>query len=273
MKTKTVLILAVILGLFTYTLPLYAANNNEYHIEEQTVIEIPIIGKISTLTSTHLSGCKLKENTIIKSHNTLVKMMSESDGKSQEILLSDMCEEVQWKYDENQAAYRAYSFDEIKQLSISDEDSETHSDMGSDQNDIGDLPKMVRNILGYEKNINGFKARKVVTTVYPEDSKNRIIIEEYYTTNARALSKISSAREDLIKKLDREGHQMEGVPNLVDYIYKSIREDKEWSRPDGDVVRFVIRLLDDDEDPIFSMKYDVLKAETTKFQADHFALK
>ncbi|MBC8377167.1 MAG: hypothetical protein H8E26_14075 [FCB group bacterium] len=273
MKTKTALIIAIILGLFTYTLPLYAGDK-EHHIEEKTVFEIPVVGKITTKTSSYLSGCRLKEDTSIKMHNTLIKMVSDSDGKSTEVLLSNLCEEVQWQFNAESDAFAPHSFEELRELKAEKEgDHETHIDMGSDQNDIDDLPKMVREILGYEKNINGFKARKVVTAVYPEDSDTRIIVEEFYTTKSQALSKISKAREDLSQKLGYDEDHVEGIPSLVDVIYERIKRDKEWDRPDGEIVRFVIRLLDEDDDDIFTMKYDVLEAETTRYQADHFALK
>mgnify|MGYP007046918360 FL=1 len=273
MKTKTALILAIILGLFTYTLPLYAGDK-EYHIEEKTVIEIPIVGKISTLTSSYLSGCRLKESTTVKVHNALVKIMSESDGKSTEVILSNLCEEVQWQYNKESTAYESQSFQDLRELKVAEKgDHETHIDIGSDQNDIDDPKKMVREILGYEKNINGHKARKVVTTVYPEDSESRVVVEEYYTTKSTALSKISRAREDLSMKLGNDEDHVEGVPSLVNVIYNDMKRDREWSRPEGDIVRFVIRLLDKDDDEVFTMKYDVLEAETTPYQADHFALK
>ena len=273
MKTKTALIIALILGLFTYTLPLYAGDK-EYHIEEKTVIEIPIVGKISTTTSSYLSGCRLKEGTTVKMHNALVKMMSDSDGKSSEVVLSNLCEEVQWQYNEELDAFEPQSFEDIRELKALEKgDHETHIDIGSDQNDMDDPQKMVREILGYEKNINGLKARKVVTTVYPEDSESRVVVEEYYTTKSKALSKISRAREDLSMKLGNEEDHVEGVPSLVNVIYNDIKRDREWSRPEGDIVRFVIRLLDEDDDEVFTMKYDVLEAETTQYQEDHFSLK
>lgn len=274
MKSRAVLIIAVILGLFTYSLPLYASSNNEYHVEEKTVIKIPIVGPISTHTSSYLSGCKLKENSTIKLHNSLVKMMSDSDGKSYDVLLSDMCEEIQWKYDEGLETYTSTSFEDIREaIHQNDEDSEIQIDMESDQNDIDDLPRMTHEILGYEKNINGFKAQKVLTTVYPKGADHPIIIEEYYTTKAKALSKISQARENLAQKLGYgEGH-VDGVPDLIKVSYEAIRKDLEWDRPDGEVVRFVIQVEDDDGDPIFTMNYDVLKAEIIAYQADHFALK
>jgi hypothetical protein len=273
MKTKTALIIAIILGIFTYTLPLYASDN-EYHIEEKTVIDIPVVGKISTMTSSYLSGCKLKETTTVKMHNALVKIMSDSDGKSTEAILTNLCDEIQWQYNGESETYEPLSFEKVRdQKSSEEDDHETHIDMGSDQNDIDDLPKMVREILGYEKNINGHKARKVVTTVYPEDSDSRIVVEEFYTSKSTALSKISQAREDLSKKLGYDESDVEGIPSLVDVIYEAIKKDKEWSRPEGDIVRFVIRLLDEDDEDIFTMKYDVLEAETSRFQEDHFVLK
>ncbi|NQV42789.1 MAG: hypothetical protein HQ506_10580 [Candidatus Marinimicrobia bacterium] len=273
MKTRAALIIAVILGLFTYTLPLYAGDK-EYHIEEKTVIEIPIVGKISTTTSSYLSGCRLKEGTTVKLHNALVKLMSESDGKSTEVVLSNLCDEVQWQYNEESAAYEPQSFKALKEMKAEEQgNSETHIDMGSDQNDMDGPQKMVREILGYEKNINGHKARKVVTTVYPKDSDSRVVVEEYYTTKSTALSKISRAREDLSMKLGNDEDHIEGIPSLVNVIYNDMKRDREWSRPEGDIVRFVIRLLDEDEDELFSMKYDVLEAETTRYQEDHFALK
>ena len=273
MKTRTALIIALILGIFTYTLPLYAGDK-EYHIEEKTVFEIPIVGKISTTTSSYLSGCRLKENTTVKMHNALVKIISESDGKSTEVILSNLCEEVQWQYNAESAAFEPRSFEEIRDLkALEMSNSEVHIDMESDHNDIDDQTKMIREILGYEKNINGHKARKVVTTIYPEDSNIRVVVEEFYTTKALALSKITRAREDLSLKLGNEVDYVEGVPSLVNAIYDDIRRDKEWSRPEGDIIRFVIRLLDADDDDIFTMKYDVLEAETSKYQTDHFSLK
>ena len=273
MKIKTALIIAILLGLFTYTLPLYAGDK-EYHIEEKTVIEIPIVGKISTMTSSYLSGCRLKESTTVKVHNALVKIMSESDGKSTDVILANLCEEVQWQYNKESTTFEPQSFKEIRELKINKKGgSETHIDIGSDQNDMDEPQKMVREILGYEKNINGLKARKVVTTVYPEDSDSRVVVEEYYTTKSTALSKISRAREDLSMKLGNDEDHVEGVPSLINVIYNDIKRDREWSRPEGDIVRFVIRLLDRGDDEVFSMKYDVLEAETMPYQADHFALK
>ena len=273
MKTRTALILAIILGLFTYTLPLYAGDK-EYHIEEKTVIEIPVVGKISTSTSSYLSGCKLKEATTVKMHNALIKMVSDSDGKHTDVVLSNLCDEVQWQYDQESSSYESLTFQEIRdQKSQQKEEHETHIDMGSDQNDIDQPGEMVREILGYEKNINGQKARKVVTTIHPEDSKVYVVIEEYYTSNSSALSKITRAREDLSLKLGYEEDHIEGVPSLVNVIYNDMKRDREWSRPEGEIVRFVIRLLDGDDDDVFTMKYDVLEAETASYQEDHFALK
>ena len=272
MRTRTALIIALLLGVFTYTLPLYAGDT-EYHIEEKTVIDIPVVGKITTRTTSYFSGCRLKETTTIKMHNALVKMVSDSDGKTTEAILSNLCEEVQWQYQADTEAYKPISFDEIRASRIAaQEDAETHIDMGSDQNDIVELPKMVREILGYEKNINGHKARKVVTQVYPEDSDSRIVVEEFYTRDAPALSKITIARNDLNHKLGYDDTHVEGVPSLVNVIYESIKTDTEWSRPDGDIVRFVIRLLDEDDDEMFSMQYDVLIAETLAYQEDHFVV-
>ncbi len=273
MKTKTALAIAVLLGFFAYTLPLYA-DSKEYHLEEKTVIDIPVVGKITTKTSTYLSGCKLKETTNLKLHNALVNIVSDSDGKSKEILLSNLCDEIQWRYDNESETFNSLSFEEVRGNSeLDDEDSEVHIDMESDQYDIDNLPKMIRDIQGYKKNINGFKARKVVTTVYPEDSDNRIIVEEYYSNSSRALSKITKAREDLNMKLGYNEDHIEGVPTLINVVYESLKKDHEWSRPEGEVVRFVIRLLDEDDDDIFTMKYDVLEAETSKYQEKHFALK
>ncbi len=273
MKTRTALTIALILGIFTYTLPLYASDR-EYHIEEKTVIMIPIVGKITTLTSSYLSGCKLKEDTKVKIHNALIKMVSDSDGKSKEVILSNLCEEIQWQYNEELALYESFSFEEARNLRLVERDtSGTHIDIGSDQNDIDDATKMVREILGYEKNINGHKARKVVTTVYPDNSDNRIVVEEFYTSNAPALSRISRAREDLNQKLGYYDSHIDGVPSLVNAIYDSIKRNREWSRPDGEIVRFVIRLMDEDDDDIFTMKYDVLKTETSSYEEDHFVLK
>jgi hypothetical protein len=273
MRTKTALILAVILGLLTYSLPLYAENNAAYHIEERTVIEIPVVGKITTLTSSHLSGCKLKESTLIKMHNTLVKLISDSDGKSQEITLSDLCKEIRWRYNEDKQAYTSVSFEEVRQERARFEaENEIQIDMDSDQNDIDDPPRLTHEIMGYEKDINGFKARKVLTRVYLENVENPITIEEYYATETKPLKKITDARERVAQRLGSGDIHMDGVPGIVKTVYENMRQDKELARPEGQVVRFVISMLDKDDDTIFSMNYNVLKAEKIAYLADHFAL-
>jgi len=273
MKTKTALFIALLLGLFSYTLPLYAGES-EYYLEEKTIIDIPILGEITTRTTSYLSGCKLKETTRIKVHNALVKMVSESDGKTTETVLSNLCDEVQWTYREESKRFEPISFDSIRaQRARKAEHDETHIDMESDHNDIDELPRMVREILGYEKNINGHKARKVVTTLYPEDSETQIVVEEYYTDRSSALNKITRARKDLNEKLGRDESDIIGVPSLVNLVYDSMQSDTDWARPEGVIVRFVIRLLDKDSDEVFTMKYDVTHAETQAYMADHFALK
>jgi len=212
--------------------------------------------------------------TTIKMHNALVQMMSESDGKSHNNQLTDMCDEVLWEYNDETTVFIAQSFSDIRAKVKADKDNnETHIDMESDQNDIDDLPRIVRESMGSKKNINGFKAQKVLTTVYPEDSESRIIIEEYYTNKSKALTKISSARQDLNKKLGYDDSHIEGVPSLINMAYEAIKTDRDWSRPDGEVVKFIIRLLDEDDDEMFTMTYDVTTAETVAFQEDHFALK
>ncbi len=274
MKIRTAIIAAIMLGVFSYSLPLYAGNNSEYYVEERTVIEIPVVGKISTHTSSYLAGCKLKKTTTIKMHNTLIKMMSDSEGISEKILLSDLCEKLRWRYDEDQKAYTSVSFAEVRQERLENEvENESHIDMESDQNDIDDFPQMTHEIMGYEKNINGFKARKVVTRVYRENSENPIVIEEYYATDIRPLKKITDALEKVAQEMGEGDNHVQGVPSFIKAVYDGIREDKDLDRPAGDIVRFVISLLDDDDDPMFRMQYDVLKAEKIAFEADHFVLK
>lgn len=273
MKTRTVLIAVVLLGLFTYSLPLYAGNNSEYYLLEKTVVEIPVVGKITTLTTSYLSGCKLKENTTLKIHNALIKVMSESDGRTREMVLSDLCEEKQWTYNKSSGVYEAKSFAELREEGEKFiDDDNVQIDMESDQNDIYDLPKMTHKILPGEKKVNGFQTKEVLTKVYPEKMERPIIIQEYYTRDSKALNKISKAREEIYKELGYGEDHAEGVPDLIKMVYNAIREDQEWERPDGEVVRFVIMMVDDDSDPIFSMNYDVKKAKVTEHQADHFSM-
>ncbi|MCF7824466.1 MAG: hypothetical protein K9N35_09890 [Candidatus Marinimicrobia bacterium] len=274
MKTRTVLIAAVILGVFTYSLPLYADNNSEYHLFEKTVVEIPVIGKITALTTSYLAGCKLKENTTIKMHNALLKAMADSDGRKDEMVLSDLCEKMQWTYNEGEGSYRGVSFDDLRQRDEKlVEEDDVQIDMESDQNDIDKLPKMTHKILPGKKNINGFQAREVVTQVFPEKMERPIIIKEYYTTDAKALTKIAKAREVLAEELGYGEDHTEGVPDLIKLAYEQIRKDQEWERPEGEVIRFVIKMMDADNDPLFVTNYDVMKAEVIDYQADHFSLK
>jgi len=274
MRSRTALIAAIVLGLFTYSLPLYAASNNEYYLLEKTVVDIPVVGKITSLTTSYLSGCKLKENTTLKMHNALIKAFTDSDGKTNAMVLSDLCEKMQWTYDIEKGVYEASSFQELRERDekLVDED-DIHIDMESDQNDIDDLPEMTHKILPGKKKMNGFECKEVLTTVHLDKMERPIIVKEYYTTESKALTKIAKAREELNENLGYGKDHAEGVPDLIKLVYEEIREDQEWERPDGEIIRFEIKMMDDDNDPIFTMNYDVEKAEIIKYQADHFSLK
>lgn len=271
MKSKTAIIAAILLGILAYSLPLYAGNNS-YHIEEKTVIQIPVVGKITTLTSSYFSGCKLKERTRFKMHNTLIKALSDGKAQSESVQLTDMCEEKQWQYDKDAEAYKEYTFTELRDIHNPVEvEEDIQIDMGIDQNDINELPRITREFQGVKKNINGQKAQKVVTWVHLEDTENPLMIEEYYSSDSKALSKINHARDDL-RKETRGIDDVAGVPSFIKFIYNKLQEDNEWAKPDGDVVRLTIRLLDEDDDTVFSMDYDVTLSEMINYQEDHFSL-
>lgn len=273
MKTKMAIFLVILLGLFTYSLPLYAGNT-EYHLEEKTIIEIPIVGKISTQTTSYLAGCQLKESTTIKIHNTLLKAMSGVDGKTNEVELSDLCDEVRWRYDDETESYVKVSFSKIRVEKAEQlEEGGVQIDMESDQNDINHNPDISREIMGYEKNVNGFRARKVVTTVHGDEMENPIIIEEYYSTKAKALTKITNTREKISTLTGNDAKSIDGVPGFINSVYASVVDDEDWKRPKGEVIRFIIRAVDEDKDPVFTMTYDVMVAETDEFDAEHFTLK
>jgi archaellum component FlaC len=272
MKSKTAIIAAILLGFLAYSLPLYAGGNS-YHIEEKTVIQIPVVGKITTLTSSYFSGCKLKERTSFKMHNTLIKALSDGKARSESVHLSDMCEEKQWQYDKDADSYKEYTFTELREKhNPTEDDDDVQIDMEIDQNDINELPKITRDFQGTKKNINGHKAQKVVTWVHLEETENPLIIEEYYSKDSKALSKINDARDDL-RKETRGISDVAGVPSFIKFIYNELQEDNEWAKPDGEVVRLSIRLLDEDDDTVFSMDYDVTLSEMINYQEDHYSLR
>jgi hypothetical protein len=273
LRTTTAMIIALLLGLFAYTIPLYAGNDTEYHMEEKTIIQIPVVGKITTSTNTYLAGCMLKETTSVKSHNPLIKTMTDTDGKISESQLTDFCEELQWTLDQKSGEFHKVSFEEIRGAERDYvEEDEVHIDMESDQNDMKDMPQMSHKILPGKKNINGYSCQEVLTQVYVEDLQRPIVIREFYTTDSKALAKITRAREKLHQELDYQEDHFHGVPELVQHIYESMQDDMEWERPDGEVLQFSVEMLDKSNDPIFSMTYQVVRAETSPYKAEHFTL-
>lgn len=272
-RNTTAIVIAIVLGLFAYTMPLYAGNETAYHLEEKTTIDIPIVGKITTYTSTYLAGCQLKETTRIKMHNPLIKTLSDSDGQVEEVQLSDLCDQVQWSKDDETGEYVKESFEDIRAREHEYmEADEVHIDMELDQNDIHDLPRMTHKILPGKKNVMGFSCREVITHVYSDEMKHPIIISELYTKDSRALNKISKARENLFEDLGYSEDHAEGVPDLIKLAYDAIREDLEWERPGGEVIQFNIEMIDADKDPIFKMTYEVQTAERTAYREDQFTL-
>lgn len=273
LRTRTAMIIALLVGLFAYTIPLYAGNDVEYQMEEKTTIRIPVVGKITTTTSTYLSGCKIRETTRVRSHNPLIKTMTESDGKIGETQLTDLCDQVQWQMDDETGEYRKVSFAEIreKQREYMEED-EVQIDMELDQNDIDDLPEMSHKILPGKKNVNGFSCKEVLTKVYSDNLHRPIEIREFYADQSKEVEKITKAREEIHDELEYADDHFEGVPDLIKQIYKAMTDDQEWVRPDGEVVMLKVEMLDKERDPIFTMTYEVLKAEKATYQPDHFTL-
>ncbi|MCF7807705.1 MAG: hypothetical protein K9M49_00685 [Candidatus Marinimicrobia bacterium] len=273
-RNTTAVLIAILLGLFAYSLPLYAGNDRAYHLEEKTTIDIPFVGKITTYTSTYLAGCQLKESTRVKMHNPLIKTLSDSDGLIEEAQLSDLCDKVQWLKDDESGEYVRTAFADIRAREHRDmEADEVHIDMEVDQNDIDDLPRMTHEILPGKKNIMGFSCKEVLTQVYSDEMKHPIVINELYTTDSRALSKVTRARKELFEDLGYAEDHAEGVPDLIKLAYEAIREDQEWERPDGEVIYFHIEMVDEDMDTIFSMTYEVQTAERTTYRVDQFTLR
>lgn len=273
LRLGAVLIAGVIVGMLAYTLPLYAGDQSEYHVEEKTVIEIPIVGEITCLTNSYLAGCQLRETTQIRIHNPIIKSMTDNAGKASESRLSDLCDQIQWKYDAETNRYVSHTFAELREMERKKLNADNAQiDMDSDQNDIADDPSVDRSILPGEKNKNGYSCRLVETLVYSDDIDNPIVIHEYYSDEAKALNKITRARQDLFDQLGYEDDHVDGLSGLIKQVYESVLSDGEWVRPDGEIVSFEIQMIDKDRDPLVTIRHNVKVAEIIPYTADHFTL-
>lgn len=226
---------------------------------ETTIMQAPVIGKITTHKLSYYSECVYVEHREIKFHNALAALFSD-DRKVKEGSIYDNCNEVLYDLDYGHGSYDQKSYREVIQEE-SEDDEEDHDDHIVVESD-GKPPVIKRSIAKERETINGLKARKVTTLIMGEEGDKPLVMQEWY---ARKLPG-ADIREDVLASTDRalkrDREQYHGIPDFIQAFMDAVKEEGvNLEEVPGYLIRAEIHLDDDDGDPIFFLNYNLDEIE------------
>jgi hypothetical protein len=242
--------LKILLALATCSLVF--ASDQAVKTVETTVMEAPVIGKISTLKTSYFTECRMLEVREMKFHNVFAALFSE-DRKTTDGTLTDYCRELVWELDYDDEEYRQKTFEQVR-AELQEEDNEIVIESDDDP------PIITRTVEQTREDVNGFKARKVVTLIRAEEMDRPLILEEWYTRKLPGADMRDDVRTSIDRALDREDDVYHGVPDFIQKFFDAMDESGQGlEEVPGYLIKAEIRLEDDDGDAIFYLRYNLEK--------------
>ncbi len=254
----------IILGILSMSTVL--AQDEIIKSTESTLMDAPIIGKITTDKTVYVSDCRILEDRTMKFHNILARVFT-SDPTTRDVTLTDLCTEMVWEIDHDEREYEKKTLAEMRAAQV-DEDHETEINLESDKG-----PPIITQVIGREKEkVNGFKARKVTTAIRSEDSDNPLVIVEWYARKVPGMEQRARMFNRLDVALGRDDGIYHGVPDFIGVLFDELKEEKELETIPGYIIRAQIRMEDDDGDAVFLMEYNLLGIEELDRVEDIFSV-
>jgi len=254
-----------LIGLIVFLPTLLLAAPKTARIVERTMMDIPVVGEITTIRTTHVGECQILERRDIKIHNLLARMFG-GDGKSTEFERIDLCQETVTHFDSEDGETRVKTFAEVRQ-----EPDESDTDIHIDNENDEEPATITREFSRKREIINGHRCRLVTTRILMGEKERPLIIRQWVARKIEPLERRNRQYERFNKATDQDRDAFQGVPDFINAFLQALEEDQDLQPIEGYMVRAEIRLDDADGDPVFHLAYDLKESAMLAHESKQFA--
>ena len=249
-------------------------------LETSTVMNIPMMGSITTKAISYASKKYFKKENQIEIDKFYTRMMFGGNKENGIILNGE--KKVRVVFDLDEGEYVNEDFESIiknngvpKTKDITNpfqrgeesDGSEEESDGSEEENNFKIVERIITPTM---ESINGFNARKVLTT-FARQSGSKMIISEWISTDTLLISFVLEKEKELIESYNGKLSANGSMANMSsDRMIKSIDPSYEFDIVPGKVIKTQMENLNDEGKPSFGIAWEVVSARKLQFNGKDF---
>jgi len=256
-------------------------------LETSTVMNIPMMGSITTKAISYASKKHFKKENQIEIDKFYTRMMFGGNKENGIILNGE--KKVRVVFDLDEGEYVNEDFESIiknngvpktkditnpfqrgEESDGSEEESdgsEEESDGSEEENNFKIVERIITPTM---ESINGFNARKVLTT-FARQSGSKMIISEWISTDTLLISFVLEKEKELIESYNGKLSANGSMANMSsDRMIKSIDPSYEFDVVPGKVIKTQMENLNDEGKPSFGIAWEVVSARKLQFNGKDF---
>ena len=249
-------------------------------LETSTVMNIPMMGSITTKAISYASKKHFKKENQIEIDKFYTRMMFGGNKENGIILNGE--KKVRVVFDLDEGEYVNEDFESIiknngvpKTKDITNpfrrgeesDEGEEESDERAEENNFRIVERIITPTM---ESINGFNARKVLTT-FARQSGSKMIISEWISTDTLLISFVLEKEKELIESYNGKLSANGSMASMSsDRMIKSIDPSYEFDIVPGKVIKTQMENLNDEGKPSFGIAWEVVSARKLQFNGKDF---
>ena len=249
-------------------------------LETSTVMNIPMMGSITTKATSYASKKHFKKENQIEIDKFYTRMMFGGNKENGIILNGE--KKVRVVFDQDEGEYVNEDFESIiknngvpKTKDITNpfqrgeesDDNEEESDERAEENNFKIVERIITPAM---ESINGFNARKVLTT-FARQSGSKMIISEWISTDTLLISFVLEKEKELIESYNGKLSANGSMASMSsDRMIKSIDPSYEFDIVPGKVIKTQMENLNDEGKPSFGIAWEVVSVRKSQFNDKDF---
>ena len=282
-----VMIKKTIIFFYFFALGFSQEPTGQVVLETSTVMNIPMMGSITTKATSYASKKHFKKENQIEIDKFYTRMMFGGNKENGIILNGE--KKVRVVFDLDEGEYVNEDFESIiknngvpKTKDITNpfqrggesddseeesDDSEEESDERAEENNFKIVERIITPAM---ESINGFNARKVLTT-FARQSGSKMIISEWISTDTLLISFVLEKEKELIESYNGKLSANGSMASMSsDRMIKSIDPSYEFDIVPGKVIKTQMENLNDEGKPSFGIAWEVVSARKLQFNDKDF---
>ena len=283
-----------IIFFYFFALGFSQGPSDQVVLETSTVMNIPMMGSITTKATSYASKKHFKKENQIEIDKFYTRMMFGGNKENGIILNGEKKVRVVFDLDEGEYVnedfesiiknngvpktkditnpfQRGEESDDNEEESDDNEeesdDNEEESDERAEENNFKIVERIITPAM---ESINGFNARKVLTT-FARQSGSKMIISEWISTDTLLISFVLEKEKELIESYNGKLSANGSMASMSsDRMIKSIDPSYEFDIVPGKVIKTQMENLNDEGKPSFGIAWEVVSARKSQFNDKDF---